>query len=212
MCAGPWIQCPIWSPTIPHLFPLFFSDFSTILLLFYIQHSHNFHIWKCTPDPENSAQHHHQQWAPLLSSLMHPMLMACHLGNLASGVHNTVQQAHHNAVAPAAFLVIPKGECTLQLHFFDPTELHVSLGDWKYDNDPLSKVQMPTISWLNCHHIEDIATGNANASYLSLSWWTFLPCHIWSWHIHCWLSWARISCRDCPKLVFKVSSYFLAFI
>ena len=60
---------------------------------------------------------------------MHPMLMACHLGNLASGVHNTVQQAHHNAVAPAAFLVIPKGECTLQLHFFDPTELHVSLGD-----------------------------------------------------------------------------------
>ena len=55
---------------------------------------------------------------------------------ISPGVHNTVQQAHCNAVAPAAFLVIPKGECTLQLHFFDPTELHVSLCDWKYDNDP----------------------------------------------------------------------------
>ena len=52
------------------------------------------------------------------------------------GVHNTVRRAHCNAVAPAAFLAIPKGECTLQLHFFDATELHVSLGDRKYDNDP----------------------------------------------------------------------------
>ena len=55
----------------PPFFPLFFRIFFTILLLFFTQHSHTFHIWKCALDPENSAQHHHQQWAPLLSSLMH---------------------------------------------------------------------------------------------------------------------------------------------
>ena len=61
MCAGPWTQCPTWSPTILH----FFSDFFAILLVFFIQHSHTFHIGKYTLHPENSAQHCHQQWAPL---------------------------------------------------------------------------------------------------------------------------------------------------
>jgi hypothetical protein len=42
--------------------PLFFPDFSPILLLFFIWHSLSFHIWKYTLDPENSTpKHHHQQ-------------------------------------------------------------------------------------------------------------------------------------------------------
>ena len=43
--------------------PLIFWFFP-ILLLFFIQHSHTFHIWKCALYPEIIAQHHHQQWAP----------------------------------------------------------------------------------------------------------------------------------------------------
>ena len=82
MCTGPWMQCQTWSPTIPFFF-LFFSDFFAILLLFFIQHSPTLNIWKCRLDPENSAHHRHQQWAPLLSSLMHPMLLPHHLGNLS---------------------------------------------------------------------------------------------------------------------------------
>ena len=45
----------------PPFFSLFFSDFFAILLLFFSQHSHTFHIWKCTLDPENSARRRHQQ-------------------------------------------------------------------------------------------------------------------------------------------------------
>jgi hypothetical protein len=42
--------------------PLFFPDFSPILLLFFIWHSLTFHIWQYTLDPENSTpKHHHQQ-------------------------------------------------------------------------------------------------------------------------------------------------------
>ena len=44
----------------PPFFPLFFSYFVAILLLFFIQHSHTFHIWKCAFDPEYNAQHGHQ--------------------------------------------------------------------------------------------------------------------------------------------------------
>ena len=60
MCAGPWIQCPIWSPTILYFFLYFSPDFFAIFLLFLLQHSHSFHIWKCALDPEYNAQYGHQ--------------------------------------------------------------------------------------------------------------------------------------------------------
>ena len=50
MNTGPWQQYPsTWS--IPHFTP----EISPILLLFFIWHSHTFHIWKFTLDPETSA-------------------------------------------------------------------------------------------------------------------------------------------------------------
>ena len=56
--------------------PLFFScEISPILSLFFICKSTHFYIWKCTLDPENSAQCCHQQWAPLLSSPMHSIAL-----------------------------------------------------------------------------------------------------------------------------------------
>ena len=45
---------------------LIFSYFVAILLLFFIQHSYTFHIWKCALDPEHNAQHGHQP-SPIFS-------------------------------------------------------------------------------------------------------------------------------------------------
>ena len=41
-------------------------DFFAILLIFFMQHSRTFHIWKCALDPENHAQYSHQP-SPILS-------------------------------------------------------------------------------------------------------------------------------------------------
>src|ERR1700749_1425165 len=90
MHVGPWKQCPPSIITNPSLFSsVFFCHFSsrkalfsifgsvhwtlkeypsimtiiptfTILLVFFIQHSYTFHIWKCVLDPEHNAQHGHQ--------------------------------------------------------------------------------------------------------------------------------------------------------
>ena len=48
-----------------------------ISLLFFIEHSHTFHVWKCALYPESIAQHHHQQWAPspFLSWEISPILL-----------------------------------------------------------------------------------------------------------------------------------------
>ena len=48
---GPCKHYPPSSPPSPN----FFSDFSAILLPFFIQISAHFHIWKCALDPENST-------------------------------------------------------------------------------------------------------------------------------------------------------------
>ena len=61
VCTGPWNNThPSWESSLH-----FFSNFFTILLIFFIQHSHTFHIWKCTLDPGNCTQQCYQQWAPL---------------------------------------------------------------------------------------------------------------------------------------------------
>jgi hypothetical protein len=46
--------------------PYFFCDFFAILLIFFMQHSRTFHIWKYALDPENHAQYGHQP-SPILS-------------------------------------------------------------------------------------------------------------------------------------------------
>ena len=51
----------------PVKFPLFYCYFSLAKA--------PISIWKWTLDPENSAQCCHQQWAPLLSSPMHPIAL-----------------------------------------------------------------------------------------------------------------------------------------
>ena len=50
----------------PPFFSIFFLIFFAILLLFLLEHSHTFHIWKCALDPENHAQYGHQP-SPILS-------------------------------------------------------------------------------------------------------------------------------------------------
>ena len=62
----------------PPFFPLFFSDFVAILLLFFIQHSHTFHIWKCAFDPEYNAQHGHQPTSIFFHFFLIFSLFYCH--------------------------------------------------------------------------------------------------------------------------------------
>ena len=47
-------------------YPYFFCYVFAILLIFFMQHSRTFHIWKCALDPENHAQYGHQP-SPILS-------------------------------------------------------------------------------------------------------------------------------------------------
>ena len=68
MHTAPWKHCLTSSPTPSPIFPV-------KIPLFSICKSTHFYIWKCTLDPENSARHCHQQWAPLLSSAMHPIAL-----------------------------------------------------------------------------------------------------------------------------------------
>ena len=55
MHVGPWKQCP---PSIITNPSLSFSDFFCVLLLFFIQKSIVFLIWKCALDPETIPIHH----------------------------------------------------------------------------------------------------------------------------------------------------------
>ena len=56
VCTGPWNNThPSWQPSLH-----FFSKIFTIFLIFFIQHSHTLHVWKCVLDPEHNAQHGHQ--------------------------------------------------------------------------------------------------------------------------------------------------------
>ena len=48
--------------------PYLFCDFFAILLIFFIQHTHIFQIWKCVLDPENNAQYGHQP-SPIFFSI-----------------------------------------------------------------------------------------------------------------------------------------------
>ena len=64
VCTGPWNNThPSWES-----FLHFFSNFFTILLIFFIQHSYTFHIWKYALDPEHNAQHGHQPF-PIFSQI-----------------------------------------------------------------------------------------------------------------------------------------------
>ena len=64
VCTGPWNNTPpSWESSLH-----FFSNFFTILLIFFIQHSHTFHIWKYALDPEHNAQHGHQLF-PIFSQI-----------------------------------------------------------------------------------------------------------------------------------------------
>ena len=65
--SAPWR--PTLSPTmstIPQffvIFHLFYCYFSPILLLFFTAKSRNFHIWKCTLEPNIVANNEHPHWA-----------------------------------------------------------------------------------------------------------------------------------------------------
>ena len=64
VCTGPWNSTHP-SPVMTTI-PIFFCEFFAILLIFFMQHSRTFHIWKCALDPENHAQYGHQP-SPILS-------------------------------------------------------------------------------------------------------------------------------------------------
>ena len=56
MCTGPWKQHLNVITNSGHHPPIFSDFFFHVLLLFFIQHSHTFHIWKCALDPEDITQ------------------------------------------------------------------------------------------------------------------------------------------------------------
>ena len=64
-----YMEVPLTLKTFPNIgtnskyHPAIFLDLSAILLLFFIQKTAHYNIWKCALDPENIPQCHHQEWA-----------------------------------------------------------------------------------------------------------------------------------------------------
>ena len=81
----------------------------TILLIFFIQHSYTFHIWKCVLDPEHNAQHGHQPspiFPPIFSDFFAILLLffiqhshTFHIWKCALDPENSAQH-HHQQWAP----------------------------------------------------------------------------------------------------------------
>ena len=117
ICTGPWKQ---------HSPSSFFSDFSPILLLFFIFHSFTFHIWKCALDPEISTYH------PLFFSDFFPYFIAIfHFAQhhfpyleMHTGPWKGTPQHHHQQWIPPPifFLNFP-----LFYHYFSLGKAHISI-------------------------------------------------------------------------------------
>ncbi len=111
----------------------------------------------------------------------HPMYVS------PGNIDNPTRRAHGIGIVPCAFLPIPKG-IILMIHIsFDVYGSLLFCSSWSEgtNNSRIPMILLATISCLSClclhtsQACDDISGGRL------VSRWTFLPCNILNWTLHC---------------------------
>ena len=75
---------------------------------------------------------------------------------------------------------------------------------WQIPNVPL-----PTFPLLSCYNPAATPTSDEDSWSHAMPWWLSMPCYLWPWAVHCWLSGASTISVHCSGLVSQVNLFLL---